>query len=60
MKCKKTEFGIELVAESDYEQECLKHLDSKKGSLTINFEDSWNKSGTLKIEGKPHPWDERR
>ena len=59
MKCKKTEYGIELVSETDYERECLKHLERQR-SVTIKFEDLWNKSGNLQIAGKPDPWDERR
>jgi hypothetical protein len=59
MKCKKTEYGVELIPETDHERECLKHLE-RQSSVTITFEDTWNKTGNLQIEGKPHPWDKQQ
>lgn len=58
MKVKKTEFGVELIAESDYESECLRHL-RHQGTITIEFEDQWEQKGCLRIEGQPHPFDRR-
>lgn len=58
MKCKKTEHGIELIPENDFDAECLRHLE-RQTNVSIKFEDTWNKSGNLHLEGKGHPWDER-
>lgn len=55
MKVKKTEHGIELEPENELEKECLRHIAGK--SLTAKFEDAWNRTGDLKIEFQPHPWD---
>ncbi len=56
MKCKKTEYGIELIPETDFEIDCLKHLHSKK-TIKIHFEDTWDCKGNLILEATPHPWD---
>lgn len=56
MQIKKTEYGVELEAETPYEQECLKHL-HRQGRVTMKFDDDWDNTGNLTIEGKPHPWD---
>lgn len=58
MKCKMTECGVELIPENDYEIECLKHLE-RQNSVSISFQDNWDKTGNLKLEGKPHPWDKK-
>lgn len=58
MKVKRTEHGVELTAESDFESECLRHL-RRQGTVTIKFEDDWNSKGCLRIEGQSHPWDKR-
>lgn len=55
MKIKKTEYGVELIPESSFEVECLKHLRNQT-SIFMKFEDEWDQKGNLKIEGKPHPW----
>ncbi len=55
VKCKITEHGVELIPENKFEQECLKHLE-KQGEIKMSFEDDWNKSGNLKLEGKPDLW----
>lgn len=57
MKVKKTEYGIELEPETSYERECLDHIAGKK--LTAVHEDAWARKGLVKIEFKPHPWDEK-
>lgn len=57
MKCKKTEYGIELIPESQFEKDCLRHLYTRQ-PVTAKFEDEWDCKGNLILEGKPHPWDE--
>lgn len=59
MKLKKTEHGVEFTAETAYEKECLEHL-ANQSQISVSFEDRWNRTGSLKIEGKPHPWDEKK
>lgn len=56
MKCKKTEYGIELIPETDFERDCLRHV-QEQVNVTLQFEDAWNRTGNLKIEGQPHHWD---
>jgi len=56
MKCKKTQYGIELIPENDFEVECLKHLFNHK-PISASFTDNWNNSGNLIIQWQPHPWD---
>lgn len=56
MKIKKTEHGIELIPETPFEKECLVHL-ARQNSITVKFEDQWDQTGPVKIEGQPHPWD---
>lgn len=56
MKCKKTQYGIELIPENNFEIECLKHLFDHK-PVSVVFEDNWNNTGNLIVQGKPHPWD---
>lgn len=58
MKCKKTEHGVELIPESDYEKECLLHI-KHQDNVKIEFEDTWNNTGNLIIQGEPHPWDKK-
>lgn len=56
MKCVKTENGIEFIAESDFELECLRHL-RKKASASIvhtRFEDDWNNTGRFIISCSSH------
>ena len=55
MKVEKTKHGIKLIPESDWDRECLGHIDSKK--VTCHFEDQWDKKGNFLIEFEPHPWD---
>lgn len=57
MKIKKLEYGIELIPESKYEEECLSHISGKQ--VKVQFVDSWEQKGPLKIEFEPHPWDRR-
>ena len=58
MKIKKTEHGIELEPETPHEKECLKHIAGKQ--LTAKYENVWDQTGPVKIEFKPHPWDNGR
>lgn len=57
MKVEKSEYGIKLIPESKYEEECLSHIGGKQ--IKAQFSDSWNRTGSLKIEFEPHPWDRR-
>lgn len=52
MKVIKRENGIELVPETDFEKECLSHIYSK-GISKIEWTDSWERKGNLKLEGRP-------
>lgn len=54
MKVIKLENGIQLKPENDFEKECLKHIHGK--TLSVKFEDEWDRKGDLKLEFKPHPW----
>lgn len=55
MKCEKSECGIKLIAETPFEQECLKHLASEQ--LHTEWEDTWNCRGYLELKFMSHPWD---
>ena len=55
MKIVKTQYGVELIPESSYEQDALETLAGK--SITAKFTDSWNQTGNLVIQYEPHPWD---
>lgn len=55
MKVIKTEHGIDLIPETDFEKECIRHIAGK--ILTAKFEDDWNNSGNLEIRFQPHKWD---
>jgi len=59
LKIKKTELGIELGIElepdNNYEEECLKHIAGKQ--LSAKYENDWDRTGSVKIEFKSHPWD---
>lgn len=48
MKVEQTENSIKLVAETDFERECLKRLRSST-IKSKEFEDSWNQRGPLVI-----------
>jgi hypothetical protein len=54
MKVIRHEDGITLVPESDYERECLKVIYGK--ALKTVYEDSWNRTGNLKLEFNADPW----
>lgn len=56
MKVKKTECGVELEPETLHERECLEHL-HRQSQVTMKFDDDWDNTGNLTIEGRPHPWD---
>lgn len=58
MKIKKLEHGVEFEAENDYERECLKHIAGKQ--LTSKYENAWDRTGSVVVEFKPHPWDVKR
>lgn len=55
MQVIKTQYGIELIPENEFEKDCIKHIASK--SLEAKFEDQWNQCGNLKLEFKPHARD---
>lgn len=55
MKCTITEHGITLEAQTDFERQCLEKIAGK--TVTAKFEDDWNRTGALKLECEPHPWD---
>lgn len=55
MKVIKKEDGIDLVPETEFERECVKHIAGK--SITAKFEDSWNRTGNLEIKFEIHTWD---
>ena len=55
MKVIKKEDGIDLVPETEFEKECIKHIAGK--TITAKFEDSWNRTGNLEIKFEAHKWD---
>lgn len=57
MKIEKTELGIKLTPETDWEKECLNHIDGK--NVSAHFEDRWERKGNFLIEFDPHPWDKK-
>ena len=50
------EDGVELIPESDHEEEALRKI-KRKSIKSIDFEDAWNETGSLKLTHGKHPWD---
>lgn len=55
MKVNKKENGIELIAETAWEQECIDSIAGK--TLAANHEDTWDSKGPVTITYESHPWD---
>ena len=51
MKVIKHENGVDLIPETDFEKECIKHISNKQ--LTAEFEDNWDQKGNLQLRFKP-------
>lgn len=56
MKITKTENGITLKPESDFERECLQHIADHK-TVALEWSDSWNRTGDLHATFKPDSYD---
>jgi hypothetical protein len=54
MKVIKHENGIELVPETDFEIECLRHIANR--SIHAEWTDKWDSSGNLKVEFPKDSW----
>jgi hypothetical protein len=54
MKVIRSEHGIELIPETEFEKECLRLIANR--AVTPVWTDSWNRSGNLKIEAKEPDW----
>lgn len=61
MKCLKLENGIQIVAETPFEQECLTHIQGKSLLAKTDLEKSWSQSTVKQLDlvFKMHPWDEK-
>lgn len=54
MKCERTETEIRLIAESDFERECLRIIAKKRGQ--IHFKDREWETGPLIIKIENDDW----
>ena len=58
MKCIKLANGIQIIAENDFERECLEHIKGK--IVSVKVEDAWAKSvNKVDLTFNVHPWDEK-
>jgi hypothetical protein len=61
MKCVKLENGIQIIAETPFEQECLVQIEGKSLIAKKDLEKSWSGSAIKQLDliFKMHPWDEK-
>lgn len=54
MQVIKTQYGIELIPENEFERDCLRHIANK--SINAKWTDNWNQKDNLKIEFPADSW----
>lgn len=61
MKCVKLENGIQIIAESQFEQECLIQIEGKSLIAKRDLDKSWSNTPVKQLDlvFKMHPWDEK-